>query len=236
MRRVGVDPVADPRDGRLDEVGRRPRRLDPGDAPHEVAQDVLAARGVDDLGMELDAVQVTVRRLQPGVRRRIALRGRDEALGQPGDRVAVAHPDRLLAIEPVEQAVAARERHVRGTVLAACRRQDVAAELAGHQLGAVADAQDRDPAAPHRGIRLGRVLVVDGVRTAGQDDRAGAAALELRVRGVVRQELGVDVELADAAGDQLRELAAEVEDDDRSRGGRPAGRRYPAAPGPVPAP
>ncbi len=31
---------------------------------------------------------------------------------------------------------------------------------------------------------------------------------------VVRQQLGVDVELADAAADELGELAAEVEDDD----------------------
>ena len=41
-----------------------------------------------------------------------------------------------------------------------------------------------------------------------------AAPLDLVERRVVRQQLGVDVELADAAGDQLRELAAEVEDDD----------------------
>ena len=31
-----------------------------------------------------------------------------EALGQPGDRVAVAHPDRLLAVEAGEEAVVAR--------------------------------------------------------------------------------------------------------------------------------
>ena len=40
------------------------------------------------------------------------------------------------------------------------------------------------------------------------------AALDLGPRRVVRDQLGVDVQLADAAGDQLGELAAEVEDDD----------------------
>jgi hypothetical protein len=34
------------------------------------------------------------------------------------------------------------------------------------------------------------------------------------------QQLGIDVELADPAGDELGELAAEVEDDDRSGGRR----------------
>ncbi len=40
------------------------------------------------------------------------------------------------------------------------------------------------------------------------------APLDLAPRRVVRQELGVDVQLANAAGDQLGELAAEVQDDD----------------------
>ena len=71
----------------------------PGDADHEVAQDVAAARRVDDLGMELDAVQVALRRGEAGVRRRVGLGGGVEAVRQPRDRVAVAHPDRLLAVD-----------------------------------------------------------------------------------------------------------------------------------------
>ena len=35
-------------------------------------------------------------------------------------------------------------RHVRRPVLAAVGREDVATELVGHQLGAVADAEDGD--------------------------------------------------------------------------------------------
>ena len=54
---------------------------------------------VDDLGMELDAVEVAGRIGEAGVRRRVGLRRGVEAVGQPGDRVAVAHPDRLLAVE-----------------------------------------------------------------------------------------------------------------------------------------
>ena len=54
------------------------------------------------------------------------------------------------------------------------------------------------------------ILVVHGRGTAGQDDGA-RPRLELVVGRIV-QQFGVDVELAYAASDQLRELAAEVED------------------------
>ena len=49
---------------------------------------------------------------------------------------------------------------------------------------------------------------------AGEDDGARPAPLDLGPGGVERQQLRVDVELADAPGDQLGVLAAEVEDDD----------------------
>ena len=104
--RVRVDALADAGDRRVDEVGRRPRRLDAGDADDEVAQDVPAARRVDDLRVELDAVQVPVRRLQAGERGRVGLGGGGEPLRQPRDGVAVAHPDRLVRLDAVEQAVA----------------------------------------------------------------------------------------------------------------------------------
>ena len=79
-----------------------------------------------------------------------------EALGQPGDRVAMAHPDRLVAVETGEQAVIAGDGHGRRAVLALRGREDVAAELEGHELGAVADAEDGEPAGPDRRVRLGR--------------------------------------------------------------------------------
>ena len=64
---MGVDPLADVRDGRVDEVAGGPGGRDPGDIDDEVAQDVLAARGVDDLRVELDPVQVA-RARRPGRR------------------------------------------------------------------------------------------------------------------------------------------------------------------------
>ena len=120
---------------------------------------------------------------------------------------------------PHEQRVVPGDLDCRRAVLAARGRGDVAAQLQGHQLGAVADAQHREPAAPDRCVGLGGVGVVDGHRPAREDDGPDAAALELVHRRVVGQELGVDVELTHPARDQLRELAAEVQHGDRSGGG-----------------
>jgi len=186
---------------------------------------------MDHFRVELDAVQVARRIDEAGVGGGVGLRGRAEPGWEAGDGVGVAHPDRLLPVQSGEQRVVGGDAHVGRTVLAVVERDDVAAELVGHQLGAIADAEYGDLPGPDRGIGARGVRVVDRVRAAGQDDGAGAAAFEFGHGRVVRQQLAVDVELAHAPGDQLGELAAEVEDDDRlavlrvGRVGRPVLRR-----------
>ncbi len=132
----------------------------------------------------------------------------------------MAHPHRLVAVQAGEQArVWGGDGDAGGAVLAVGRGKDVAAELVGHQLGAIADAQDGDPATPDGRVGLGRAVVVHGHGPAGQDDGAGPAAFQFLERGVVGQQLRVDVQLAHAPRDQLGELAAEVQHDDRTRCG-----------------
>jgi hypothetical protein len=98
----------------------------------------------------------------------------------------VAHPDRLLAIDAGEERIVGGDADVRRPVLALRERDDVATELVGHELGAVADAEDRDPAGPDGRVRMRRTLVVDRVRTAREDDRPGPTPFELLERGVAR--------------------------------------------------
>ena len=227
LGRVTVDPFADAGHRRVDEVGRRPGPLDAGDADDEVAQDVAAAGRVDDLGMELDPVQVALRGGEPGERRGIGLRGGPEPVGEAGDGVAVAHPDRLLPLDAGEQAVVLGDRHGRGAVLAVVGREHIATELERHHLRPVADAQDRDRAAPDGGVRARRVRVVHGHRAAGQDDGLRPAPHQFLEGRVVGEEFRVHVQLADASRDQLGELAAEIED------GHRAGCRRDGADGPV---
>ena len=176
--RVRVDALADLGDRRVDEVGRRPGRLEAGDADDEVAQDV-APRGVcTTSGWNWIPYRLRSGAAEAGERRRVGLGRRPEALRQPRDRVAVAHPDRLLRSMPANRPSSAVIVTLAGPYSRG-RRQDVAAELVGHQLGAVADPEDGDPAGPDGRVRPWRIDVVDRDRAAREDDRAGSATLQL---------------------------------------------------------
>ena len=67
---AGTDALPNRGNRRLHEAGRSPRLRGTGNVDHEVAEDVPSVGRVDDLGMELDAIQVAIGRGQPGVRRR----------------------------------------------------------------------------------------------------------------------------------------------------------------------
>ena len=91
---------------------------------------------------------------------------------------------------------------------------DRAAEAGHHQLESVADAEDRHPGVEQarRGGR--RAVGVDRRGAAGQDDRLRPLGQHLRHRHGGGDDLGVHVALAHPAGDQLRVLRAEVDDED----------------------
>jgi hypothetical protein len=59
-----------------------------------------------------------------------------------------------------------------------------------------------------------RAVFVDAHRTTRQNDGARSPARDLGPRRVERKQLRVDVQLAHAAGDQLRRLPAKVKDYD----------------------
>src|ERR1043166_2973054 len=80
-----------------------------------------------------------------------------------------------------------------------------------HQLHAVADSQDRHAEFPDAGVALRRVFAVDARRAPAQDD---AGRLDLRGRRVVPENLREHLTLADASGDDLGVLRAEIEDYD----------------------
>jgi hypothetical protein len=96
-----ADLRADLLDRLLLEGAHGPVALAAGDLAHEVADERGAVRGVHDLEVELGGVELAPLVRDHGDRR--VRRGADhaEALGQPGDAVAVAHPDRVaLALAP----------------------------------------------------------------------------------------------------------------------------------------
>ena len=82
------------------------------------------------------------------------------------------------------------------------------------ELEAVADAEDGEAGGEDGGVGLRGVGVVDAGGAAGEDDAARVQREDLGERRGAGEDDGEDVELADAARDELRVLRAEVEDDD----------------------
>ena len=134
------------------------------------------------------------------------------------DGVAVVHPDRLLGLQPGEELRVDREAR-RGPAVLAPFVGDFTARRLGQPLHPVAEAQHRH--AQRRGIRRrpGRVRLVDALRTAGKDDARRVPSPDLLGRGVRRKDDGEHPGVPNPSRDQLRVLAAEIEDDDRARPG-----------------
>ena len=192
--------------------GRRVR-----DVVQEALQHLHAVGGVNDLRVELDAVEAPALVLEGRDRRRGRGRDGSGAFGRRHDRVAVAHPDDLVVRQAGEQAaLAVGHLELGPTELGCVRPIDPAAELPGHELHAVADAEHGHARLEERAVDAGRVRRVDGGRPAGEDDRASAASGYLGRADRSRHQLRVDPALAHAAGDQLSVLAAQVDDEDRA--------------------
>ncbi len=94
------------------------------------------------------------------------------------------------------------------------RTRDRAAQLQRHELRAVAEAQDRDAQLVDGAVDGGRRRLVDRLGAAAEDDGLGRAATDLLYGDGGRNDFGVDVCLADPAGDEPRVLGPEVDDED----------------------
>src|SRR3546814_4165198 len=95
---------------------------------------------------------------------------------------------------------------------------DAAAELRLHRLLPVTDAEQRDARIEDR-LRDARATLVDHRRGAArEDDATGSHPFEGFLGRVERRDLAVDAGLADAAGDELGDLTAEIDDQDAVMG------------------
>ena len=120
-----------------------------GDAIEEVAQDGAALRGMDDLGMELDAVAAEA--VAHGRDRGVARVGqRTEPFRRLQDGVAMAHPHRQLPGQVAEESFRVVDLERGRAVLLTAPPLDSTTELLGEQLHPVADAEHRHPG-PQRG-------------------------------------------------------------------------------------
>ncbi len=131
----------------------------------------------------------------------------------------MAHPDiqlRLAAVvaQALEQCIRVDHVHLGVAEFALVSGFGGTAQLRGQGLHAVADAEDRQAAVEHF-LRRGRGARQRGrFRATGQDDALGAKRRDLGRVVVPGPDFAVDAQLADAAGNQLRVLRAEIEDED----------------------
>ena len=206
---------ADALDGLVLEPGHGPVALQPGDLVGEVAVDQRPARGVRHLGVELHPIEPPRLVGDDGVGG--ARRGGDhlEAGRHGGDLVAVAHPHRLFVADVAEAGQQGRlpgDADLGAAELAGVAALHRPAQLRAHGHLAVAYPQHRH-AQREDGGRRGRALGLVGAgRAAGEDHRLGGEALQHGRHFVVGVDLAVDPALAHPPGDQLGDLAAEIDD------------------------
>ena len=214
-----ADLFADLGDGFFAVSAHRPVTLETGVA-NEVLIERLAVRGVMHLRVELHGVEPA---LQIGGDREGGV-GRGavdlEARRDLGHVVAVAHPH-LLAPRAVHEPAVERIDPLfgRGHVGAAefggaVTAQNLAAQHVHHDLLAVTDAEDRNPEVENafRGAR--RAVVDHAGRTARKDHGFRRELFQERIGHVlIGVNFAIDVQLPQAARDQLRHLAAEVDDE-----------------------
>jgi hypothetical protein len=187
---------------------------------HEALDDALALARVRDLGVELHAVEAARLVGDAGERGVVGLGDDAKAVRERLDPVAVAHPDveqavalgRGVVLDVAQQPGVPAGAHLRIAVLALGGRRDAAAELRGHGLHAIADAEHRHAEIEHERVCPRRLGLVHRLRAAGENDPARRKLADQRRIHVPGMQLAVDAGLAHAPGNELRVLGAEVED------------------------
>ncbi len=164
-------------DRRFDDVGVGPTGPGPAYVEEEPLEQLLPTVSVLHLGVELHTEDPPLAVLEGG-HRRVGRRRRGHETGRHvRDRVGVAHPHIGLGVGgPVgEQRRAPRPAQRGPAVLAASGPADRPPQLGAHQLGAVADPEDRHPELVDPRIEQRRPLGVDRLRPPRQDDPLGPA-------------------------------------------------------------
>jgi len=193
------------------EVLHGPALLGLANANGKVLEENLTLLGVSHLGVELNTPD-RLSLVGDGSKGRVGgVSNNLVASGEVSKLVTVRHPN-LKVVNALEQRVTG-DLNVDGgmAVLAVLTGMDVLLAVDPSKLlHTVADTQDGDAKLEDVEVNVRSVLVVDRVRTARENDTLGLPG-ELGDLLSARQHLGVDVELTQAAGDQMTVLGTEIE-------------------------
>ena len=192
---------------------RAPRLVATAGLNHKVLQHLRAVFAVKYLGVELHAPRLLALHLVGGNFHLVGRCNDFESCGNGSDGVAVAHPHlRAGAHAMKQQVIRIKRAEVRPPVLTAPGRLYLAAVGIGHELRAVADAQQGQAAAYVGEVDLKSLLVVHGEGAAGENDAPHALVAVRKL--VVRHNFAIHVQLAQAAPYELGSLRTEIEDND----------------------
>ena len=185
--------------------------------------------GVIHLGVELNAVKTPLFVADGNRGAGVGMGGQREALGHLFHIVAVAHPSDALLRKALEELAVRVEIGFGLAVFPGGVLRpggDLAAQMVGQQLAAVANAKNRNPQFKNGGVYLRRGGIIHAVWPTGKDNADGRFRLQLVQRGGIGLNFAVHIALADAAGDELIVLSAKVQYDDFLHISRPPGKQY----------
>src|SRR3990167_3656475 len=209
-------------DGVFNDVGGGPQGFTAADFQDKAREDATALLGVGHFRVELHAV-VAAAVVRHGGDRAARGAGEDmETFRQSSDLVAVTHPDVEaehavvvdVIFDTVEQTGLANHVNAGITELTQLGAFNLAAQLLGHGLHAVADTKNRYTEVEH-GFRCTRAVgFMHRLRATGEDDAARGEGTDVIVAHIERVQLAIHADLAHAAGDQLGVLGAEIQNQD----------------------
>ncbi len=212
-----TDLLTNPPDRFVDERRDRPVAAAAADVEGKILQDFGPAFGVGDFGMEQQRVVSPLRRFHRRDRCVRAGRHHGKPWRRGGDEVAMTGPDAQVGRQRAE-----KPRRARPCTLTAAKPnsrcgdgRDLTAEHVGHQLHAVADAQRRQPELEHTRVAFRCIVLGHALRTAGEDEADRLLCADGLERRIERQDLGIHRQLTQPSSNQLRELRAEIENENR---------------------
>ncbi|RMO84521.1 Cytosine deaminase [Pseudomonas syringae pv. maculicola] len=201
---------------------RGPQCFAAADIEDEARQDATALLGVGHFRVELHAVVTASVVSHTGNRAARGTGQNVEVFRQFGDLVTVTHPyveakqavGVDMVFDTIEQTAFADYVNASVAELAQLGTRNLAAQLLGHGLHAVADTENRHTEVKYR-LRAARAVgFVHGLGAAGEDHAFWSEFANRFVVHVKRMQLAIHADFTHAAGDQLGVLGAEVEDQD----------------------
>jgi len=208
-----ADLLPDILHGLVDVTAHIPFAPASGDLVDKVLDDLHAPGCVGDLGMKLQSEKIPLSILNGGVGRIFRNGHCFEAGWKSGEFVTMRVPDLQFAWQFVKESTTAILHAQRAfSVLALLAGLNLALEVFGHQLQAVADAEDGHAKLKDPSVGQGSLAGINALWTAGKNEGLGVERGNFISRRIVFQDCRVNLALTDASRNHLRVLRTKIQD------------------------